>query len=78
LETLYFLIPLAILLLGIAAAGFLWAIRSGQFDDLEGPAYRILMDDDDPKIPVRQPPPENRPEQQAEPEDREDEGKGSG
>jgi cbb3-type cytochrome oxidase maturation protein len=65
LETLYFLIPLAILLLGIAAAGFLWAIRSGQFDDLEGPAYRILMDDDDPKIPVRQPPPENRPEERA-------------
>ncbi|SFD53743.1 cytochrome oxidase maturation protein, cbb3-type [Thiohalospira halophila DSM 15071] len=62
METLYFLIPLAILLLGIAAAGFLWAIRSGQFDDLEGPAYRILMDDDDPKIPVRQPPPEDKPE----------------
>ncbi|MGM0412982.1 MAG: cbb3-type cytochrome oxidase assembly protein CcoS [Pseudomonadota bacterium] len=65
METLYFLIPLAILLLAVAAAGFLWAIRSGQFDDLEGPAYRILMDDDDPKIPVRQPPPENRPEEGA-------------
>ena len=64
METLYFLIPLAILLLAVAAGGFLWAIRSGQFDDLEGPAYRILMDDDDPKIPVRQPPPENRHEQE--------------
>lgn len=86
METLYFLIPLAILLLAIAAAGFLWAIRSGQFDDLEGPAYRILMDDDDPKIPVRQPPPENRPEEKAEREEPEagssssehDPGKGSG
>jgi len=27
---------------------FFWAIRSGQFDDLEGPAHRILMDDDSP------------------------------
>jgi len=29
----------------------LWAVRTGQFDDLEGPAHRILMDDDDPRIP---------------------------
>lgn len=32
-------------------AGVLWSIRSGQFDDLEGPAERILMDDDDPRLP---------------------------
>ena len=31
--------------------GIFWSIRSGQFDDLEGPAERILMDDDDPKLP---------------------------
>ena len=30
---------------------FLWALRSGQFDDLEGPAYRILFDEDDPMLP---------------------------
>ncbi|MGK2951460.1 MAG: cbb3-type cytochrome oxidase assembly protein CcoS [Thiobacillus sp.] len=30
-----------------------WSIRSGQFDDLEGPAERILMDDDDPLLPTR-------------------------
>lgn len=30
---------------------FLWALRSGQFDDLEGPAYRILFDEDDPLLP---------------------------
>lgn len=34
-------------------AGVLWSIRSGQFDDLEGPAERILMDDDDPLLPTR-------------------------
>ncbi len=33
--------------------GVFWSIRSGQFDDLEGPAERILMDDDDPRLPTR-------------------------
>jgi len=33
--------------------GVFWSIRSGQFDDLEGPAERILMDDDDPMLPSR-------------------------
>ena len=37
--------------MGIAIWVFLWAIRSGQFEDMEGPAHRILMDDDDPRIP---------------------------
>lgn len=35
--------------------GIFWSIRSGQFDDLEGPAERILMDDDDPLLPTRRP-----------------------
>ncbi|MEW5965652.1 MAG: cbb3-type cytochrome oxidase assembly protein CcoS [Pseudomonadota bacterium] len=34
-------------------AGVFWSIKSGQFDDLEGPAERILMDDDDPLLPTR-------------------------
>jgi cbb3-type cytochrome oxidase maturation protein len=42
---------MALVLMGIAIWGFIWAVKSGQFDDLEGPAHRILMDDDDPKIP---------------------------
>lgn len=33
--------------------GVVWSIRSGQFDDLEGPAARILMDEDDPRLPGR-------------------------
>jgi cbb3-type cytochrome oxidase maturation protein len=53
MEILYLLIPLGLVLLGIAIWGFMWAVKSGQFDDLEGPAHRILMDDDDPKIPSR-------------------------
>jgi cbb3-type cytochrome oxidase maturation protein len=55
MEILYLLIPLAMILLAIAIWGFIWAVRHGQFDDMEGPAHRILMDDDDPRIPTRNP-----------------------
>ena len=45
---LAFLIPLA-LLMGLAALGaFFWAMRSGQYDDIDGAAQRILIDDEDP------------------------------
>lgn len=48
MEIIYVLIPLALVLVAIIVWAFFWAIRSGQFDDLEGPAHRILMDDDEP------------------------------
>lgn len=51
MDILYLLIPLAILIMIVAVAAFMWAVRSGQYEDLEGPAHRILMDDDDPRIP---------------------------
>jgi cbb3-type cytochrome oxidase maturation protein len=50
---LYLLIPLAVILMVVAAAFFVWTVKHGQYDDMEGPAYRILMDDDDPRIPRR-------------------------
>lgn len=50
---LLFLFGLTLVFVGLAALGVLWAIKSGQFDDLEGPAQRILMDDDDPLVPFR-------------------------
>lgn len=53
LSTLLFLFGVTIVFVGLAAAGILWAIKSGQYDDLEGPAQRILMDDDDPMIPFK-------------------------
>jgi len=59
---LYMLIPLGLVLLGVAVWAFMWAVRSGQFDDLEGPAHRILMDDDDPRIPGRKPPDKTKPD----------------
>jgi cbb3-type cytochrome oxidase maturation protein len=48
MEILYLLIPLSLVLVFLIGAVFWWSVRSGQFDDLEGPAYRILMDDDCP------------------------------
>lgn len=50
MEIIYLLIPLSLVLIGVIIWAFFWAVRSGQFDDLEGPAHRILMDDDDPVI----------------------------
>ncbi|MEF8833834.1 MAG: cbb3-type cytochrome oxidase assembly protein CcoS [Halofilum sp. (in: g-proteobacteria)] len=47
MEILFVLIPLSLILLGIAVWAFFWAVRSGQFDDLDSPAYRILLDDDE-------------------------------
>jgi len=43
---LYLLIPLGLLLLGLAIAAFFWATKSGQFDDLDSPAWSVVMDDD--------------------------------
>lgn len=44
---LLYLIPIALLLGFLGLLGFLWAVRTGQFDDLDGAAERILFDDDD-------------------------------
>ena len=46
MEALYLLVPLSIILVGVAIWVFFGAADSGQFDDLEGPALRVLRDDD--------------------------------
>jgi len=46
MSSIFFLIPIALLLLGIAVWAFVWAVRNDQFDDLDTPASRILFDDD--------------------------------
>ena len=46
MSILYLLIPLALLVLGAAVWAFFWAVGSGQFDDLDTPAMRIILDDD--------------------------------
>jgi cbb3-type cytochrome oxidase maturation protein len=44
---LYLLIPLSLILLGLAVWAFFWAVKHDQFEDLEGPAHRILFDNDE-------------------------------
>lgn len=44
---LLYLVPIALFLGGLGLAAFLWALRSSQFEDLDGAASRILFDDDD-------------------------------
>jgi cbb3-type cytochrome oxidase maturation protein len=52
MESVYLLIPVSVILVFGIAVAFWWSVRSGQFDDLEGPGFRILMDDDQPKPPA--------------------------
>ena len=47
MESLYILIPLSVVLVFVIGIIFWWSVRSGQYDDMEGPAYRMLMDDRD-------------------------------
>ena len=46
MEVLVFLVPLALLLGLLGLAGFLWSLRNGQYDDLEGAAWRAIADDE--------------------------------
>ena len=54
MDVLLLLIPMSIVLVILIGVAFLWSVRTGQFDDLDGPAHRILADDDAP--PDRPPP----------------------
>lgn len=47
MTAILFLIPIALFLGGLALAGFLWTLKSGQYEDLDGAAQRILLEDDD-------------------------------
>jgi cbb3-type cytochrome oxidase maturation protein len=46
MEVLVFLVPLAIMLGAIGLAAFLWSLKSGQYDDLDGAAWRAIADDE--------------------------------
>jgi len=46
MEVIFILLPLAIAIAGVMLALFIWAVRSGQYDDLETPAHRILFDEE--------------------------------
>lgn len=49
MDIIYLLVPIALILVALAIWAFMWAVKSGQYEDMEGPAHRILMDDDAPK-----------------------------
>ncbi|MBF0339935.1 MAG: cbb3-type cytochrome oxidase assembly protein CcoS [Magnetococcales bacterium] len=51
MNAVYLLLPLAVLLSLVGLGMLIWSIRRGQFDDLEGPAHRILYEDDRELIP---------------------------
>lgn len=46
MESVFLLIPVSVVLVFVIAAIFWWSVKSGQFDDLEGPGFKILMDED--------------------------------
>ena len=48
MEVLVFLVPLALTLGALGLIGFLWSLRNGQYDDLEGAGWRAIADDDEP------------------------------
>lgn len=48
MSVLYIVMPIAFLLAAVALLGFIWAARQGQFDDLDTPSLRVVIDDDTP------------------------------
>jgi len=54
MSSLIYLIPLALLLGGAALAAFMWSLRSGQYDDLDGAAERIFLEEDDDRAGGRE------------------------
>ncbi|MDX1557728.1 MAG: cbb3-type cytochrome oxidase assembly protein CcoS [Marinobacter sp.] len=51
MQIVMFLVPLMLMLVALGIALFAWSVKNGQYDDLEGPAHRILYDDDKDMIP---------------------------
>jgi cbb3-type cytochrome oxidase maturation protein len=68
-ETFLVMVPLTIVLIGVSIWIFSWAVKSGQYDDLEGPAHSILYDDDEHLIPGIK---KNKGPQQLDDQDRDD------
>ena len=51
MKIVFVLVPLMLILVAFGLVLFSWAVRNGQYDDLDGPAHRILYDDDKDMIP---------------------------
>jgi cbb3-type cytochrome oxidase maturation protein len=55
MDVIIYLIPIALFLGVLGLIAFLWSLKTGQFDDLDGAAHRILFDDDEPAPPSDEP-----------------------
>lgn len=55
MESVFLLIPISVILVFGIALAFWWSVRSGQFDDLEGPGFRVLMDEEQGSRPEDSP-----------------------
>ena len=53
MEVLVYLVPMALALGLLGLAGFLWSLKTGQYDDLDGAAWRAILDDDPPAPPSK-------------------------
>lgn len=51
MDIIFVLLPIALILGAIGLMWMLWGVKTGQFEDMEGPAHRILFDDDQEMIP---------------------------
>ena len=49
MSVIYFLIPISLVVLAVIVAAFFWAVNHNQYDDLEGPAHKILFDEKEEK-----------------------------
>ena len=54
MSVMYLLVPLALVVVALAVAAYVWAARKGQFDDLKTPAMRMLHDDDETRVVSRE------------------------
>jgi cbb3-type cytochrome oxidase maturation protein len=64
MDVIFVLVPIALFVVGVMILAFWWAAHSGQFDDLEGPAHRILMDEErriEPEPDDEPPRPDDKP-----------------
>ena len=50
MDIMFLLIPLSVIIVFAIGIVFWWSLRQGQFEDMEGPAFRIHMDDDNPVV----------------------------
>ncbi|MCB9848185.1 MAG: cbb3-type cytochrome oxidase assembly protein CcoS [Phycisphaeraceae bacterium] len=55
MSVLYIVVPLALVIVAAAIGAFVWATRTGQFDDLSTPGVRVLFDDEPTRKPADQP-----------------------